>query len=299
MKKGILLAFAANVMWGLLPVYWKALAHVPSLRTLAVRIVLSFVFLGAWMTARRGAWGSIAAKLRRRRTLVAALAASALIGVNWLAFLLAMNSERVVEASLGYFLYPLVTVVLGFAVLRERLRPAQAAATAIAGAGVLVMTVRYGAFPWLSVVLALSFAFYTLLKKVMALGSLESLTFETALLSAAAVPFLASVAARGPIAPAGPQPATAVLLLLTGVATAFPMVVFVAGTRLIPLAAAGFLNYVSSGLQFLLGAFVYREPFNAARWVGFAVIWAALAVFSADALAASRARSRTAPEVSA
>lgn len=292
MKKGIILAIAANILWGLFPVYWKALAAVPSIEILAHRVVWSFLFLAVLLTWRRG-WPAIRAKLRDRRTLGAALATSVIIGLNWLTYIYTVNSGRVVESALGYFLYPLVTVSLGVVFLRERLRPAQAAATALAGGGVLYMTVSYGTVPWLALALAVSFGAYSLLRKTIALGALEGLTFETGALGLLAVPFLLALAGSSSGA-FGRTPSVTVLLAGAGLVTALPLLLFISGARRISLAAAGFLNYISSSLQFVLGVFVYREPFDTPRLIGFLLIWAALAIYSIDLARAVRTRAAAA-----
>ena len=286
MKKGVLYAVGANLLWGFLPIYWKALRAVPPVEILAHRIIWSFIFLAVLMTLRKS-WPALREKLRCRRTLAAFLASSGLIAVNWLLYIWAVNSSHLVETSLGYFINPLVNVLLGFLFLRERLNRPQTVAVILAGTGLLFLTWRYGGLPWVALGLAFSFGFYGLIKKVGALSATEGLTFETAVLSVPALAYLLLVGAGGTGAfGRGVNPTT--LLALSGVVTASPMLLFAVAARRIPLATVGFLGYISPSLQFILGVLVYREPFDAARLVGFVIIWVALAVYSLDGVLAAR-----------
>ena len=286
MKKGVLYAVGANLLWGFLPVYWKALKAVPPVEILAHRIIWSFIFLALLMTLRKR-WAALREKLRCRRTLAAFLGSSGLIAVNWLLYIWAVNTGHLVETSLGYFINPLVNVVLGFLFLRERLNRPQTVAVILAGAGLLFLTWRYGGLPWIALGLAFSFGFYGLIKKVGALSASEGLTFETAVLSAPALAYLVLVGA-GSTGAFGRAAGPTALLVLSGVVTAYPMLLFAGAARRIPLATVGFLGYISPSLQFILGVLVYREPFDAARLVGFVIIWVALAIYSVDGILAAR-----------
>jgi chloramphenicol-sensitive protein RarD len=210
-----------------------------------------------------------------------------LIAVNWLLYIWAVNSSHLVETSLGYFINPLVNVLLGFLFLRERLNRPQTAAVILAGAGLLFLTWRHGGLPWIALGLAFSFGLYGLIKKVGALSATEGLTFETAVLSGPGLIFLVLLAASGRGA-FGQAAGRTTLLFLSGVVTASPMILFAAAARRIPLATVGFLGYISPSLQFILGVLLYREPFDAARLVGFVIIWVALAVYSLDGGLAAR-----------
>ncbi len=284
MKKGVLFAVAANLLWGFLPVYWKALQAVPPVEILAHRIFWSFVLLAVLMTLRRN-WAGLREKLRRRRTRVAFLTAAVVLGANWLIFIWAVNTGHLVETSLGYFINPLVNVLLGFFFLRERLNRAQTVAVILAGAGLAFLAWRYGGLPWISLALALSFGFYGLIKKVGALGAGEGLTFETAVLSIPALAYLGLLGGGGAF---GRASGLTGLLLLSGFATAVPLLFFAAAARRIPLATVGFLGYISPSVHFLLGVVVYREPFDMSRLVGFIIIWVALAVYSLNGVLAVR-----------
>ncbi|MDH4195904.1 MAG: EamA family transporter RarD [Candidatus Aminicenantes bacterium] len=288
MKKGILYAIGANLSWGFLPVYWKALKAVPPVEILAHRILWSFIFLAVLMTLRKN-WAALREKLRRRRTLAAFLVSSGIIAVNWLIYIWAINTGHLVETSLGYFINPLVNVLLGFVFLRERLNRLQTVAVILAGAGLLFLTWRYGGLPWIALALAFSFGFYGLIKKVGALSAVEGLTFETAVLSVPGLIFLASLAAVGRGA-FGHAAGRTTLLFLSGVVTACPLLLFAAAARRIPLSTVGFLGYISPSLQFILGVLVYREPFDGTRLIGFIIIWAALAIYSVDGVLAARRR---------
>ena len=286
MKKGVLYAVAANLLWGFLPVYWKALRAVPPVEILAHRIIWSFVFLAVLMTLRRN-WAALREKLRRPRTLALFLGASGLIAANWLLYIWAVNTSRLVQTSLGYFINPLVNVLLGFIFLRERLTRPQTVAVILAGAGLLFLTWRYGGLPWVALGLAFSFGFYGLITKVGHLSATEGLAFETAVLSVPGLVYLVSLAAAGQGA-FGQAAGSTALLFLSGVVTAYPMLLFAGAARRIPLATVGFLGYISPSLQFILGVLVYREPFDAARLAGFIIIWVALAIYSVDGFLAAR-----------
>jgi len=288
MKKGILYAVAANLLWGILPVYWKALQAVPAVEILAHRVIWSFIFLAGVMTLRKN-WPALREKLRRRRTLAAFFGSSGFIAVNWLTYIWAVNSGRLVETSLGYFINPLVNVLLGFLFLRERLSRPQTVAVILAGTGLVFLTWRHGGLPWVALTLAFSFGFYGLIKKIGTLSAVEGLTFETAVLTVPSLAYLALLGVGGTGAFGRGATPTA-LLALSGVVTAYPMLLFAAAARRIPLATVGFLGYISPSLQFILGVLVYREPFDAARLAGFIVIWVALAIYSVDGVLAARRR---------
>ena len=295
-RKGVLYAVGANLLWGVLPVYWKALKAVPAVEILAHRIVWSFVFLAVLMTLR-ARWAALREKLRRRRTLAAFLGSSGLLAANWLLYIWAVNSGHLVETSLGYFINPLVNVLLGFLFLRERLNRPQTVAVILAGAGLLFLAWRSGGLPWISLGLAFSFGFYGLIKKVGALSATEGLTFETAVMSLPALAYLVFISAGGTGA-FGRGPVATALLALSGLVTAYPMLLFSAAARRIPLATVGFLGYISPSLQFILGVLVYREPFDATRLAGFIVIWVALAIYSLDGVLAARRKSGRPAEAS-
>lgn len=283
--QGIGAAVAAYTLWGLLPVYWKALNGATATEILAHRMIWSLLFLLAVLAVRRQ-WQWVQVMRRQRRLRLTYLASATLLAANWGIYVWAVQMNRVVEASLGYFINPLVSIALGVLVLRERLRPAQWLAIAIAAAGVAWLTYSAGALPWIALALALSFGFYGLLRKQTPLGSFEALTVETLWMFVPAVLWLGWLAGNngGIHHDAGLW----LLLLSTGVVTAAPLLFFGAATQRIPLTTIGILQYLAPTLQLLLGVLVYGEPFSTAQLIGFGAIWTALAIYTADSLLAAR-----------
>jgi chloramphenicol-sensitive protein RarD len=285
MHIGILYATLAYVAWGLFPLYFHQLAGIPALEVVVHRTVWSLVFVLGVLLVRRH-WGWMRA-LRPRVLGMFALSALLLSG-NWLTYVWAVQNQHVVDASLGYFILPLVNVALGYVFLHERPRPGQWLAVAVAAAGVLWLTVQTGRLPWIALVLALSFGFYGLLRKVASLGALEGLALETMLLAPLGWGVLAWWSWQGQgVLVQGPAPAIA-WLLLAGPLTAIPLLLFAAGARRIPLATLGILQYISPTLQFALGVWVFHEPFQMARLAGFVLIWAALGVYSVEGWLAAK-----------
>jgi chloramphenicol-sensitive protein RarD len=280
MRKGVAFSVGAYVMWGFLPVFWKTLQHVPALEILAHRVVWGCA-VALLLVAARGRWRWLAEVAASKRTLLLFAASAILLTANWFVYIWAVNSGHVVETSLGYFINPLVNVLLGVLFLRERLRVGQAIAVAIACAGVLYLTVQHGSPPWIALGLASTFGLYGLLRKTATLGSLEGLTLETILLLVPALGFLLyRESAGGAFIHAGL--ATTVLLVLAGVATSAPLLLFAAGARRVTLTTLGILQYIAPTLQFALGVLVYGEPLTTQRLVGFCVIWLALLVYTAE-----------------
>ena len=280
-RRGVAFAGAAFLFWGLSPIYWKALGEVPASEVLAHRIAWSFVLLVAMLVARRRGRELVAAVLRPR-TLGTLLVTTALIAVNWYVYIWAMAAERVLEASLGYFINPLVNVLLGVVFLRERLSRPQAAAVALAGVGVAVLTLEVGRVPWVALTLAGSFGVYGLLRKTVDAGPQVGLAIETALLTPLTLLWLARLHAAGGGAFAGGDLGIDLLLAGAGAITVVPLVWFTFGARLLPLSALGLIQYLAPSIQFLLAVLVYREPFSTTHLIAFAVIWAGLAVFTLD-----------------
>ncbi|MGM1063144.1 EamA family transporter RarD [Saccharothrix sp. Mg75] len=284
-NKGIALGAGAYLLWGMVPAYWPLLQPAGSVEVLAHRIAWSLVFMVA-VTAVLGRWAGIRRLSARGWLMVTA--ASALIAVNWGVYIHAVNTRHVVEAALGYFINPLVSVLLGVFVLRERLRLAQGAALVIAVAAVVVLAVDYGRPPWMSLVLACSFGLYGLLKKTVPLDATASLTAESMVLTPVAVGYLLLLGNAGTFHDGGW--AHALWLVSSGVVTAVPLIMFGAGARRVPLITMGMLQYLTPVLQFAWGVFVVHEPMPASRWFGFALVWLALLVFTADTLRNSRKR---------
>jgi chloramphenicol-sensitive protein RarD len=283
--RGLGLALAAYVTWGLLPIYFKVLRPVPALEVLAHRIAWSALLL-AVMLMRRGPAG-FRAPFRRDRLPLLALTTT-LISTNWLVYIWAVQVGRIVEASLGYFVNPLVNVLLGVVFLGESLSRRQKVAVALAGAGVVVLVLRTGAIPWVSLVLAASFGMYGLLRKRAAVDSVGGLFGETVLLAPAAVAYLAFRAHAGTGA-FGNGPAVTTLLAAAGPITAFPLVWFGSALQRLRLSTMGLVQYLTPTSQFLLGVLLYREPFGPAHAAAFACIWASLALYTWDVYSRARA----------
>ncbi|MBI4061733.1 MAG: EamA family transporter RarD [Elusimicrobia bacterium] len=282
------LAYAAGAfgLWGLSPLYWRLLGHVPALEILMHRIAWSALLLAFVL---RGRWTDLRAAVLRPRTAGLLLATTALIGANWYLYIKGIEDRRVLDTSLGYYINPLVSVALGAAVLGERLRGLQAAAAALAAAGVLWLVKAHGHLPWLSLALAFTFALYALLRKVARADALIGLSFETFVLAAPCAAGLLWLAAHGRTPP---DPRTWLLLAGGAAVTAVPLLWFVEAARRLDLKTMGFLQFLSPTLQFLIAVFVFDEPLPRGRLLSFVLIWAAVALYCGDAaLRARRARS--------
>jgi len=280
-NKGLLYAVGAYIIWGVLPIYWKALHMVPAAEIVSHRMVWSLVFTVGLLAINRH-WAWIIALRKQPKTLVIVFAAGAILALNWLTYVWAVNAGYVVETSLGYFINPLVSVLLGVVFLHEQLRGWQWVALTVALAGVLYLTAIHGSVPWIALFLAFSFGLYGLLKKFTALTALEGLSLETALLFPPAFGYLAFLEWQGAGSLGHVDFTTTLLLIFTGVATGFPLLLFAAAVRQIPLSMLGFLQYMAPTLQFLLGVFVYHEPFNQIQLIGFGLIWVALVIYSVE-----------------
>jgi chloramphenicol-sensitive protein RarD len=279
-RRGAVYGILAYSMWGLFPLYWPLLRPAGAVEILAHRIVWSLAFTLLLMAGLRGF--SALGRLGRRGLAALALAA-ALVSVNWGTYIWAVNSGHVVETALGYFINPLVSVMLGVIFLGERLRPGQWAAVAIAAVAVGVLTVDHGRPPWIALALAGSFGLYGFVKKKAAIAALPSLTVETALLSPPALAYLLLLEARGAGSFGHGGTVAALLLVACGVVTAVPLLCFAAAANRVPLSTLGLLQYVAPVLQFLCGVLVFREPMPVSRWIGFALVWLGLAWFSLEA----------------
>lgn len=289
MNKGVWYAIGAYGMWGLFPIYWKALHHVPALQLISHRVVWSsLVLLTVLVASRQLRWFRDAGP--DWRVLCLYLASAVIIGANWLIYIWSVNAGFIIETSLGYFINPLVSVLLGVVVLRERLRPAQWLPIGLAAAGVLYLTFTYGTVPWIALSLAATFGSYGLIKKISPLGSLYGLALETGLLLPPALLYLFIVEATGESAFLHHGTASDLLLVGAGFISTLPLLLFSSAARRIPLSQIGILQYISPTLQFLLGVLVYREPFGRAQLVGFAIVWVALAISAVEGLIARRAK---------
>jgi chloramphenicol-sensitive protein RarD len=284
---GVVASLGAFVLWGLLVVYWKALQHVSAYEILAHRIVWSLVFTAILLTLYRG-WGEVARLLKSRRDAALLCISSLLVGANWLTYIWSVTHGRIVEASLGYYITPLVNVALGVIFLGERLRAVQVVAFLLAGAGVANLLIQQKAVPWIAIVLSVTFGFYGLIRKVATPESLPGLVAETAMLTLPAAGFLIYLAANGSGALGRVDLKTDVLLVGAGLVTAMPLLLFAYGARRISMASVGILQYIGPTCGLLLAVLVYGEPFDSARKTTFALIWVALAVYSIHAVVIRR-----------
>ncbi|MDF3301936.1 EamA family transporter RarD [Streptomyces tropicalis] len=297
-RTGLLNGIAAYGMWGLVPLFWPLLKPAGAAEILAHRMVWSLAFVVvALLAVRRWAWAG--ELLRQPRRLGLVTLAAAVITVNWGVYIWAVNSGHVVEASLGYFINPLVTIAMGVLILKERLRPVQWAAVGVGLAAVVVLAVGYGRPPWISLCLAFSFATYGLVKKKVGLGGVESLAAETAVQFLPALGYLLWLGAQGRSTFAVHGAGHAALLASTGVVTALPLVCFGAAAIRVPLSTLGLLQYLAPVFQFALGVVYFHESMPAARWAGFALVWLALALLTGDGLRAARRAARVRERIGA
>ncbi|MEA4924044.1 MAG: EamA family transporter RarD [Syntrophomonadaceae bacterium] len=281
--KGIIFGFSAYALWGILPLYWKLLQSVSSTEILAHRVVWAFIFLLV-ILALTGKLSSffkeLQALLNQPPKLIGILMATILLNLNWFTYIWAVNHNHIVQSSLGYYINPLMSVLLGIFFLDERLSLWQVAAFILAALGVLSLTIQYGSFPWIAFFLAVTFAIYGLFKKVINIGSINGLTLETLLSFFGALPYLIYLCNTGNSAFQFNLSATTWLLIGAGAVTATPLLLFAAGTRRLPLFAIGFLQYVSPTTSLILGVLVFHEPFTAGHLLSFMVIWTSLIIFS-------------------
>jgi chloramphenicol-sensitive protein RarD len=285
-RRGALYGAAAYLLWGVFPLYFPLLDPAGPVEVLAHRVVWSLVVVAALVQATRS-WPSVRAVVADRGKLWRLSAAAVVLAVNWGVYIYGVTSDQVVETSLGYFINPLVTVLLGVLVLRERLRPAQWAAVGVAAVAVLVLSIENGRPPWIALTLAGSFGTYGLLKKTAVVGALQGLTVETAVLAPLALGYLVVLQLSGD-STLTRSPGHASLLVLTGVVTAVPLLFFGAAASRVPLTTLGVLQYLAPTMQFLIGVVVFREPLGVAKVIGFCLVWVALSVFSADLMTQRR-----------
>lgn len=280
---GLAFATAAYVLWGFLPILFVSIVGASAPEIVAWRIVLSLVFCAVLVTVTRG-WTRLIAIFRNRTAMITLTAASVFILINWLVFIYATLADHVVEASLGYFTNPIVTVLLGVFFLKERLRPMQWVAIGISAIAVLVLAIGYGTFPWISLALAFSFGLYGLVKKRVgaAVDAIGGLTVETAVLTPAAIVALIVIAQTTGLALGSHGAVQSILILSLGVATATPLILFAAAARRLPLVYLGLVQYLAPILMLLVGVFVLREQMPLERWIGFGIVWVALALLTFD-----------------
>ena len=291
-RKGLAIAIGAFVIWGLMPLYWHLLKIVPALQIVAHRVLWSAVLVAVWLGLTQGR-GWFAAILKNRRLAGMLVLAGLCIGINWSLFIWAVNAGHVVETSLGYFINPLLSVVIGVVFLRERLNRLQWVSVGIAACGVLWLTFNYGSFPWIALTLASTFGAYGLIRKLAPVDSVAGIGFENAVLLLPALALLVSEELAGN---AGFLPGASawgwgidLLLIVGGALTALPLIGFAYAVRRVPLSTVGLMQYIAPTLSFLSGVFFFHEPFDHDRAIGFVFIWIALVLFMTDSLRRARA----------
>ena len=280
---GVLSAVGAFLIWGLTPIYFKVLRNIPAFEILMHRMVWSFFFLLPLVLVL-GRWNEFVKVITARRTLMILIGTTVLVSSNWFVFIWAINNDRILHTSLGYYINPLINVLLGMVFLRERLRPAQIAAVILAAIGVVHLTIEIGSLPWIALFLAITFGFYGLVRKVAPVNALVGLTVETLLLSLPAIGYLVYLDSQGAGAFLRMDIKTDVLLMSAALVTALPLLLFTFGARRIHLATLGILQYIAPSCTFVLAVFVYNEPFRLAQLWTFVLIWAALIIYSTDSV---------------
>ena len=290
MNKGMRYAIGAYISWGVLPIYWKWLHHVPALQLISHRILWSFFALVVFILLTHQ-WKKFRQAVSTPRVLRVYSAAALLIGINWLTYVWAVNAGHIVETSLGYFINPLLSVSLGVIFLHEHLRPRQWIPLGLAASGVLYLTFAYGSLPWIALTLAVSFGVYGLVKKIAPLGSLYGLTLETGILLIPAMCYLWYSDTTGSGAFLHTGISSDFLMIGAGLVTTIPLLMFASATQRISLSLVGILQYISPTLQFLVGVMIYKEPFSHIQFIGYGIVWVALILFAAEGYAAYRAKS--------
>jgi chloramphenicol-sensitive protein RarD len=287
MRRGLLYILASQLMWGVSPAFWRGVAAIPAVDVLAHRAFWTFVVVSVVHLARRS-WQQVREAALSPRILGLEALAAVVIGSNWLVWVWAVNNERVLEGSLGYFITPLVSIVLGVVVVGERLRRGQWAAVSFGVASVVWLTVDMGRLPWVSLFLAATFGSYGLIKKMVDMPPLDMLAIELSVMLPVTLGFLAFRTAGGHEALVSATPVEAMVLVASGAFTAIPLLFFAGGVRRVPLAVIGVLQYLSPSINFLLGVLAFGEAFGASRLVGFVLAWTGLVVFTMDGIRSAR-----------
>lgn len=282
MKKGLIFVFSAYALWGFFPIYFKFLHEAPALQIMAHRVTWSFIFL-VFLIALRKEFSQIVKSFTKKIILTYTIA-GILLAINWLTYVWGVNAGFVVETSLGYFINPLVSVVLGVVFLKEKLRKLQWIPVFLAAIGVIYLAIDHGSLPWIALVLASTFGTYGLIKKIAPLPSIHGLTIETGAVLIPAVIFLLFVQFNGTAAFGHTSPRTTFLLTLSGIITAIPLILFASGAPKVPLTTIGILQYIAPTIQFLIGVFIYDEPFTTGKLIGFSIVWIALIIFTVEGL---------------
>ncbi len=297
-RKGLIFGTAAYALWGLFPLYWPLLEPAGAVEILAHRIAWSALTMTVLVIALRRTT-AVGAVLRNRRQVTLLSIAAVVISFNWATYIYGVNNERVVETSLGYFINPLVTVLMGVFILGETLRRLQWIALGIASLAVVVLTIDYGRPPWVALVLAFSFGSYGLAKKQANVRPVESLTIETLVLAPIAVGYIAFLTVTGAASFGNHGTGHAVLFTTTGIVTAIPLILFGAAAIRVPLVALGMLQYLAPVIQFALGVLLFHEEMPAGRWIGFGLVWVALVIFTVETVNHRRRQLRLVTEASA
>lgn len=290
-KRGILYTAMTYTIWGFLPIYWKLLDQVPSDEILASRIVWSLILTVAFIfliNGRKMLFQDLKDLWKSKKTFFTLMLASYLITLNWFLYIFAVTNDRIVETSLGYYINPLVSMLLGVIFLKEKLSPAIKFAFVLAAAGVTILAVSYGTLPWLAFGMAFSFAFYGLIKKTIKLNALRGLALETLFVMPVAVAYYIYLFVNGDAHFLHTGISTDMLLIISGAATALPLFLFATGAPLIPLYMVGFLQYIAPSLMLILGVLVYGEEFNRINLISFSFVWVALAIFTTSKVMEAR-----------
>jgi len=282
MKQGLFYVFTAYAMWGFFPIYFKFLKEAPAIQIMPHRVTWSFFFL-LFLIAVRKEFPAILKSITKK-TVITYTIAGILLATNWLTYVWGVNAGFVVETSLGYFINPLVSVVLGVVFLKEKLRPLQWVPVALATIGVIYLTIDHGSLPWIALVLAFTFGTYGLIKKIAPLPSIHGLTIETGVLFLPAIAYLLLVEVNGTGAFGHASTLTTILLALSGIITAIPLLFFASGAPKVPLSTIGIVQYIAPTIQFLIGVFIYDEPFTRGQLIGFGIVWTALIIFTVEGL---------------
>jgi chloramphenicol-sensitive protein RarD len=296
MNKGILAGIGAYMLWGVFPIYWKFLHEVPALQIIGHRIAWSFVLLALYVFIT-GQWREFRSAAFRWRTIGIYSLAAVLLSINWLIYIWGVNAGLIVETSLGYFINPLLSILLGVIFLREHLRSWQWVPVALATAGVIYLTIAYGRLPWIALSLAFTFGIYGFVKKLAPLSSLHGLTLETGIIFPMALCYLGFVSLSGAGAFSHQGLWTDLLLAGTGLVTTIPLLMFASAAKQIPLTLVGLLQYIAPTMQFLIGVLLYKEPFDVAHLIGFGFVWVALIVFAIENYVARRVALQPMPEM--
>jgi len=280
-NKGVIYAACSYVAWGLFPIYWKALSEISPINLLAQRVLWSLV-VALLITTFQQRWNIVGPALRNPKTLGLFVASGFLLGINWLVYIWTVQAGLVVESSLGYFINPLINVLIGVLFLHERLRMSQLVAIIMAALAVLYLTFNYGSFPWAALTLAFSFGGYGLLRKVASLESADGLTVETSVMAIPALIYVLYLSATNQPVVGDNSLSTWLLVACSGLITTIPLLLFASGARRVTMVTLGLLQYISPTLQFILGVFLYHEELTRERLIGFILIWIALIIYSGE-----------------